>query len=553
MAFDDIFPYLGEFGRYQRRIYFLLCLTAIVSALHKLGGVFLQAKVDHRCQLPFENETATYQLPQGVINMSYPWDSEQQAWSSCRRLDANFSAEYFSSNIPANRSVRCDSWVYDHSIYKSSTIVEWDLVCDSAWLRATADSMFMLGDMIGSFGFGFLSDRYGRKPIFIIALVLQILGGILVSVSPQYIFFMIFRLVVGMTASGVFLIGYVIAMEMVGPSRRLFAGVACQFFFTFGYVLTALLAYLIPDWRMLQLAFTLPSVFFLSYWWFVPESTRWLLSNGRKEQAQQLIVKAAKVNKVKIPTDVLDGLLSEENEKPSSEKKPIPETKVTKPSILDIMRYPNLRKRCLNIFFNWFVNNSAYYGLSWNTSNLAGNQYLNFFISGAVEVPAYTFLLFTLNKWGRKSILCSCMLLGGVSLLAALAVPGEMTWLLVTFAMIGKMAVTASYGTIYIFTAEQFPTVVRNVALGASSTSARAGGMTAPFINLLAEFWQPLPLLVFGAMISVGGFLALLLPETLNRKLPDTLEEGEDFGKENEEDLEDVVKKTGSVIVIASK
>lgn len=48
MAYDDILLYLGEFGPYQRRIYLLLCLPAIVCALHKLGGVFLMAKAENR-------------------------------------------------------------------------------------------------------------------------------------------------------------------------------------------------------------------------------------------------------------------------------------------------------------------------------------------------------------------------------------------------------------------------------------------------------------------------------------------------------------------------
>lgn len=65
----------------------------------------------------------------------------------------------------------------------------------------------------------------------------------------------------------------------------------------------------------------------------------------------------------------------------------------------------------------------TYYGLSWNTSNLGGNDYLNFVVSGAVEFPAYTFLLFTLNKWGRKTILCGCMVTAGVALLLTMAVP----------------------------------------------------------------------------------------------------------------------------------
>lgn len=55
--------------------------------------------------------------------------------------------------------------------------------------------------------------------------------------------------------------------------------------------------------------------------------------------------------------------------------------------------------------------------------------------------------------------------------------------MVVTFAMLGKLAITCSYGTIYIFSIEQFPTVIRNAGLGAGSVSARIGGILAPFIN----------------------------------------------------------------------
>ncbi|XP_068085491.1 organic cation transporter protein isoform X2 [Anabrus simplex] len=528
MAFDDVLSHLGEFGRYQKRIYFLLCLPGISCALHKLAGVFLQAKADHRCRLPFESDNATYGLAPEVINMSYPWDDALHTWSSCRRLDANFTPEYFESNIPANRTVHCDSWVYNRTKYHSSAVMEFDLVCEDAWLRATADALFMFGVLLGSIIFGDLSDRFGRRPIFFISLVSQLVSGLTAAVLPNYVSFMLARMVIGATTSGVFLVAYVIAMELVGPSKRLFAGVVCQFFFTAGYILTAFLAYFIKDWRMLQVALSLPGVIFLSYWWFIPESARWLISKNRTEDAKRIILQAAKENRVSVPSDVLDDLITtSETEKTASQEN----VKESKPSILDLFRYPNLRKKSLNIFFNWFVNSGTYYGLSWNTSNLGGNDYLNFFISGAVEIPAYTFLLLTLNRWGRKTILCSCMVLGGVALLLTTVIPPDMNWLLITLAMIGKLAITSSYGTIYVFSAEQFPTVIRNVGLGASSTCARVGGILAPYANLLADYWVPLPLLLFGALALTGGLSALLLPETLNKKLPDTIREGEKFGK----------------------
>lgn len=62
-----------------------------------------------------------------------------------------------------------------------------------------------------------------------------------------------------------------------------------------------------------------------------------------------------------------------------------------------------------------------------------------------------------------------------------------MPWLVVVLAMIGKLAITSSYGAIYVFTAEQFPTVIRNVGLGASSTFARIGGVIAPYVNHLVR------------------------------------------------------------------
>lgn len=48
MAYDDVILRMGEFGRYQRRIYLLLCLPAISCAFHKIAGVFLGAKMNTR-------------------------------------------------------------------------------------------------------------------------------------------------------------------------------------------------------------------------------------------------------------------------------------------------------------------------------------------------------------------------------------------------------------------------------------------------------------------------------------------------------------------------
>lgn len=61
--------------------------------------------------------------------------------------------------------------------------------------------------------------------------------------------------------------------------------------------------------------------------------------------------------------------------------------------------------------------------------------------------------------------------------------------------------------------------------MGVSSMSARIGGMLAPQILDLQVFWNPLPLLVFGVLAVVAGLLALMLPETNGRPLPQTIDD----------------------------
>ena len=135
------------------------------------------------------------------------------------------------------------------------------------------------------------------------------------------------------------------------------------------------------------------------------------MTKGRKEEAVALLRKVAKENKVELPDEVYDGIYVDQ----SKDKNQV--------NFLQILRYPRLSLRAANIFFNWFVNSGVYYGLSLNTSNLGGNDYLNFLISGAVEVPAYAFLLLSLNKLGRKYVLCGCMLGGGFFMAICAAIP----------------------------------------------------------------------------------------------------------------------------------
>ncbi|XP_014663311.1 PREDICTED: organic cation transporter protein-like [Priapulus caudatus] len=92
-------------------------------------------------------------------------------------------------------------------------------------------------------------------------------------------------------------------------------------------------------------------------------------------------------------------------------------------------------------------------------------------------------------------------------------------------------ASSGTYGICYLYSGELYPTVVRNIGLGSNSTWARVSAILAPYVALLGMYRREYPLLIFGVLAISAGIAALFLPETKDQELPETLEDGENFGK----------------------
>lgn len=78
---------------------------------------------------------------------------------------------------------------------------------------------------------------------------------------------------------------------------------------------------------------------------FIPESARWLLTKGRVQEAKDLLQRASLENGVEMPSEALDTLLNSNNEETTPDYR--------KPSLFDLFRYPNLRRKSILLFFNW--------------------------------------------------------------------------------------------------------------------------------------------------------------------------------------------------------
>ncbi|KAL6262289.1 hypothetical protein P5V15_007383 [Pogonomyrmex californicus] len=517
---EELMSHLGEFGKYQFRQYCLHLLATITAGLHMLSLLTVAAVPSHRCDIP---ETNTSVLTKDLFDSTIlDWNTSSIMDHLPRRLD---NCHYLDRD---NVTQECTSWTYDTTYFQSSRGMEWNFVCSRRWMGAVAQSSYMLGVFMGAVILGSMADKYGRKIIFYVSAVAQLLLGVLVAFVNNYYVFLVLRFLYGIFGSaGAYITGFVLTMELVGPSRRTVCGILFQLAFATGFMLVALWGAVLKDRMWLQIVYGLHSASLLGHWWLMDESPRWLWAHGRAAEAIIIVQKGLKVNGKNVQIDAA-RLISR-----SKVQQEIKEDKSY--GALDLFRTPNLRRKSLNICLNWFANSIAYYGLALNTGNLVGNPFFMLFLSGVLEIPAYIFIIFTMDRVGRRCLVSSFMMMGGLCCVCAAAITGATSSLVaiatVTIVLVGKACIAGSFAVVYNYTAELFPTVVRNTAIGIGSMCARLSGALTPMIFLLDSLDPRIPAVLFGLIALVAGFLAFYLPETLNQPMPESIEDGENFGK----------------------
>lgn len=501
---------MSEFGKYQFFQVFLHLLAAVTAGLHMLSIVAVAGTPDHRCRVPWLENTT-----------SLSWDSEELMSAIPTEADGSLSSCLI-LNPSTNTSTTCNEWVYNTTYYTHTRTVEWSMVCDRRWMGALVQSAYMFGVFFGAVVCGALGDKYGRKTVFCWSALFQLLISVGIAFVNNYTLYLVALFFYGIVGSaGAFVTGFVLSMELVGPSKRTICGLLFTVLFTSGIMLVPFWASLIPDAFILQLVVGAHSLLIIGHWWLMDESPRWLWSQGRISESVNIVAKGVRLNdgpKFDRAHYISIGRVKADSEEQSAA------------GLTDLFKTPRLRSRTLNVAFNWFANSITYYGLALGSSKMEGNPFANMFIMGVVEIPAYILVALFLDKAGRRSMNSTFMIIGGAACLLTAVIPQDMTTVMTTTVFFGKFCISGSFSIIFNYSAEIFPTVVRNTGIGFGSMSARLGGMLAPIVSLLDGFDKRIPIVVFASFALVSGFFALFLPETLHQPMPQTIEDGENFG-----------------------
>lgn len=298
------------------------------------------------------------------------------------------------------------------------------------------------------------------------------------------------------------------------------------YFFSTGIAILSGIAYIFRSWHALYIASSVPSILFLFIVLpFISESPRWYLVRGRINDAMKLMSTIAKCNGNHLPDGVVLALDEEANNSSVNDqscKQELATKEAITGSIVDVIRSPITRMRLFLAVAINFLCSVVYYGLSLNVVNLETNLYLNVLLNAVAEMPAFTITAFLLDIFGRKPLAIGTQWFSGLFCFVGCLMGSVGIWktLRMCCGILGIFGMAGTYNLLFIYTAELFPTVVRNAALGCATQAAQMGAILAPFVVVLGG---ALPFAMFGICGIVGGLLAYYLPETLNRPLYDTM------------------------------
>ncbi|KAK7497283.1 hypothetical protein BaRGS_00011577 [Batillaria attramentaria] len=499
MKFDDVLREIGEFGLYQKRLMFLLCITSCCVVMQNISPVFTVKIPKHRCKIPtYPNDTYQLQSPDhaSLVNETIPLRNGE--YSECTLYDA------VGSDGTENRTERaCNDWVFDKSVFTATLVTERKIY------RSHSSMMIFAGKFVGAF---------------------------LASMAGDYLpALMAFRFMAGAFTTGSYLCIYVITLELLGTRYRRYSSIVAVIADIFAMLAATLFAYLLRHWQHFQASLASLTIFLFIAYFFIPESPRWLVSKGRHEEAQKVLEVVARINGRSLPPRFqIEALASMAGVRAASGPKGKQGV-----SPLSLFRIPRLFLRYTLLYFCWILTIMCYYGLMLNVSNMSGNIFLNFGLMTVLpEVFSVAVLSLLLERVGRRSFVIGAVGLGGLACMATIlpVVFGGNDWIIRGLSLGGRMCVSATSSALYTLSPELFPTVLRSFGLGSCSMMSRIGGIASPYVAdlntyVMGTFGAVLPQMVFGAAGLLTAIMTFFLPETRGRHLPETVRDAELFGR----------------------
>lgn len=409
-------------------------------------------------------------------------------------------------------------------------------IANEPMLQGWAMSSALIGCLIGALAAGKLSDRYGRKPILIVAAALFVCTSIGTGLSPDFTWFNIFRLIGGFAIGAASSLSPMYIAE-IAPAKLRGRFVAInQLTVVLGILAAQLVNWMIAEpvpadataefirmswngqtgWRLMFIVMTIPAGLFFSLGFVLPESPRWLAVNGKRESALKILTKLVGLDNAEIELHAIESNMHLE-EKASF--KQLLHPSLRKVLIIGIVLAVFQQWCGINVIFNYAqeIFMSAGFGVS--------DVLLNIVITGVVNVIFTVIAMYFVDKWGRKALL----LLGAFGLTLIYALMGAAYYFHISgfFLLVIVVLAIACYAmtlapVMWIVISEIYPNKIRGIAMSVATfalwTACFILTYTFPLLNkglgAAGTFW------LYGLICLLGGiFVMRSVPETKGKTL----------------------------------
>ncbi|XP_017339017.1 solute carrier family 22 member 23 [Ictalurus punctatus] len=510
-----VLPFLGGFGRFQKRLVVLTWLPALLIAFGQFSDYFLLAQPESSCahqsdQARNGSGVSASPLPPGLFGNATLAESSSSA--RCKCAEPRFELQLG---------------------LQQNVVTKWQLVCDEEWKVHIAKFSLLVGSIFGYLLMGAMADWIGRIPVLLVSVLSVLVFGLCVAFSVDMAMFSTLRFFQGFCLAAIRLSLYVLRIELCLPAWRFSMTMVASLVVVGGQLLMPGLAALCRDWEILQVIIIVPFVLMLPYIWVFPESLRWLLATQHYHRAKRQMYSIARSNMVDTATDP-NGILSELER----ELQQNPRTSC----ITQLRGTRNLWKSTVVLC----VNSLTGYGIHhcFARSVLEGStSHLHYFALAGIAMASCLVLCPVVAAFGRRgglltfmiiTALASLLQLGLLSLIGKYSLRHNAVLrdtlnqrFSAAFSIIGMFSSHAVSTLSIFYCTEITPTVIRGGGVGLVLASAGFGMLTAPLIELHNQKGFFLHHVILTCCTLLCIICIPLLPETTGQPLPESLAEGE--------------------------
>jgi len=424
---------------------------------------------------------------------------------------------------------------------------EWGLSADQeSWIT----SAVFVGMIIGAPIWGYVADKCGRRKAFLMSSLVITSFGFGTACCQSFESLLAVRAIVGMGVSGL-PVGFDILAEALPAEGRGAFLLYIEYFWTLGSIYVNVCAWGVlqsSGWQLFTVLAAVPTLIAsIAGYFFLPESPRWLIDEGRNEEALAIVNRWAAAN-------------GRDTRIASLQKSPLHESD-DRPGFFDLFTNATLRRSTLLMSVVWFAFGVAYYGVvmllprifetganpkSSGSCSSVDFNFRDLAISAAAEVAGVVVALFMIDRPGRTwtQVVFYALGAGAAFFLGFRSLSMNV---LTVIASIGRLAEMGASCATWVHTPELFPTKVRAEAHALLNVASKVGATCAPFL-ISDRFSQRTSAAIMAAVSLTAALAAFLLPETAGKELGQLHEDGdaalcdtEDSGEEDEEEEDSTV------------